>query len=88
MTAALGRSPLCMGRTYRDRRDRRWRVVRVTNAGKVPFTAACLPSMALVTCIEPDAAKTPETRHAQWLFADTGCCFAQCQADIDLVRAA
>ncbi len=84
MTAPLTKTPLVVGRAYRDRSGRRWHVVRITNAGRTG--AAALPAMALASCMDAD----DSTRHPQWFCADTGR-WAQdyrITTDIDLLRPA
>lgn len=87
MSTALGRSPLQSGRSYRDRKNRLWTVTRVTNAGRAD-TGARLPSMALVTCLDPFAAHDPDTRAPQWVNADSGRWSDAIESDLDLVRPA
>lgn len=60
------KAPLVVGRTYVDRKLRRWRVLQISNAGNVG--SVCLPAMALCVCLDRDA----ETQHRQWFFVDTG----------------
>jgi len=87
MTAPLATSPLQRGRTYRDRRGRRWTIQRITNAGREGYGGA-LPAMAFAVCIEADAAANVDTRSPQWFVADSGRWSLAVDSELDLVRAA
>jgi hypothetical protein len=81
------KTPLVAGRTYVDRKERRWYIERIVNAGVV-FSGIALPAMALARCLD-SVPGSKVVRLPQWFDAVTWrWTFGNDPTDLDLVRAA